>query len=336
MNISSALLLVGVSVSLTLPTLSAQTVAVGNCRPHLVSYSTISAAVTAVTPNSTVLVCPGTYPEQVSITQPLTLMGLTAAAVKAVFVQGISVLGTFEQSLASVDLSNLVVTGNSGTGSGAINYSFASGSIENVDVSGEIDLGGGVANSDSVNVKNSSIHDFSGIGISATSSGASSFYVNITSSSITSNNPNAQAGVFYFFADGAITHNTIVLVGGTGLQLENLFGSVAAKGNSIAGANVGILSGQSEGQNVLENNSLFNNGTGIYVSVFGRAAVKSNSIVQSSIAAIDLDCALSTSDDIAKNNTIVGAPVGIANVGSGDAIAGNIFYNVPTATTLCE
>jgi len=56
---------------------SAQTtVAVGNCRPPLVSYSTISEAVAAVTPNSTVLVCPGTYPEQVTITQALKLKGL--------------------------------------------------------------------------------------------------------------------------------------------------------------------------------------------------------------------------------------------------------------------
>jgi len=238
-NISSVLLFVSVSVGLTLPTLSAQTVAVGNCRPHLVSYSTISAAVTAVTPNSTVLVCPGTYPEQVTITQPLTLTGLTSAGVKAVFVQEIFVQGTFEQSIVSVGLSNIVVTGDNGAGSGGISYSFASGSIENVDVSGEIDLGGGVVNSDSVDIKNSSIHDFEDIGISARSSGASGYNVNITSSSITSNNPNAQAGIFYFFADGVVTHNTVVLVGGTGLQLENLFGFVAAKGNTIVGANVG-------------------------------------------------------------------------------------------------
>jgi len=73
---SSILFFAGVCVILAAQTSSAQTVAVGNCRPRLVSYSTISAAVAAVTPNSTVKVCPGTYPEQVTITQPLTLKGL--------------------------------------------------------------------------------------------------------------------------------------------------------------------------------------------------------------------------------------------------------------------
>ena len=50
--------------------------AVGTCKSTLPSYSTISAAVAAVPPGSTVLVCPGTYPEQVVINQPLTLQGI--------------------------------------------------------------------------------------------------------------------------------------------------------------------------------------------------------------------------------------------------------------------
>ena len=53
--------------------------AVGTCKPSLPSYITISAAVSGVPPFSTVLVCPGTYPEQVTIAQPLTLKGITSA-----------------------------------------------------------------------------------------------------------------------------------------------------------------------------------------------------------------------------------------------------------------
>lgn len=52
--------------------------AVGTCKSNLPSYSTISAAVAAVPPGSTILVCPGTYPEQVVINQPLTLQGITS------------------------------------------------------------------------------------------------------------------------------------------------------------------------------------------------------------------------------------------------------------------
>ncbi len=56
----------------------AGTYAVGTCKPQLQSYSTISAAVSSVPAGSHVVVCPGTYPEQVSITQPLTLEGISS------------------------------------------------------------------------------------------------------------------------------------------------------------------------------------------------------------------------------------------------------------------
>jgi parallel beta-helix repeat protein len=59
--------------------LASTNVAVGpsTCQPGLVHFTTIQAAVSAVPFGSTVLVCPGTYPEQVAITQPLTLKGVT-------------------------------------------------------------------------------------------------------------------------------------------------------------------------------------------------------------------------------------------------------------------
>lgn len=55
---------------------SAATVAVGSCRPNLQTYPTISQAAGAVAAGSTILVCPGVYREQVTITQPLTLTGV--------------------------------------------------------------------------------------------------------------------------------------------------------------------------------------------------------------------------------------------------------------------
>jgi len=56
--------------------MSAANFAVGTCKPTLKSFSTISAAVASVPPGSTVFVCPGVYPEQVAIFQPLTLQGV--------------------------------------------------------------------------------------------------------------------------------------------------------------------------------------------------------------------------------------------------------------------
>src|SRR6266852_8538939 len=68
-----------ISASLTLliaPAAIAKTVQVGTCLPKLQTYATISQAVTSVAPSPTILVCPGNYPEQVTITQPLTLRGV--------------------------------------------------------------------------------------------------------------------------------------------------------------------------------------------------------------------------------------------------------------------
>ena len=60
--------------------------AVGTCKPSLHSFSTISAAVAAVPAGSAVLICPGVYPEQVLIAQPLTLEGTTSGKLNQVII----------------------------------------------------------------------------------------------------------------------------------------------------------------------------------------------------------------------------------------------------------
>src|SRR6266853_4768756 len=53
---------------------------VGGCKTGsgYVNFTTISAAVVGVPAGSKILVCPGVYPEQVTITQPLTLQGIAS------------------------------------------------------------------------------------------------------------------------------------------------------------------------------------------------------------------------------------------------------------------
>jgi len=57
---------------------TAGTVAVGTCRSNLVSFSTIQAAVNQSPAHTTIDICPGSYPEQVSINKSLNLTGVTA------------------------------------------------------------------------------------------------------------------------------------------------------------------------------------------------------------------------------------------------------------------
>ena len=54
-----------------------QTLVVGTCKKANHHYTTIQSAVSAAPEDATVLVCPGTYAEQVVITTPLTLKGIS-------------------------------------------------------------------------------------------------------------------------------------------------------------------------------------------------------------------------------------------------------------------
>jgi hypothetical protein len=253
-------------------------------------------------------------------------------------------------ALGPVDISNLVVDG---AGSGVdcstgllagIAYLSACGSLDNVEVRNQtpggcgfgILLGGSpyVAVS-TVNIRNSRIHEFDNTGILAASGGATTFLVNLTSNLVESASTSVQAGVEYETTDGLAARNIIVVDGQVGLLLDNFFGGMTATENTIFGSNVGILSGSSLplSPTIITHNNLLNNGTGIFISgVEGSPDVESNIIVQSSTAGIDLDCSAQTT---AAHNRIFGAPVGIANISSGDILTGNTFFNVTTATSAC-
>jgi polygalacturonase len=67
----------------TQPLHAAATVAVGTCHGTTPHYPTIQQAVNAVSSGGTVLVCPGVYAEQVTITQSLTLKGVASGTAQA-------------------------------------------------------------------------------------------------------------------------------------------------------------------------------------------------------------------------------------------------------------
>ena len=70
-----ACLVLMVTASVNIRLYAATNYEVGGCNPNYQNFPTIQAAVSGVPANSTILICPGIYPEQVTISQPLTLQG---------------------------------------------------------------------------------------------------------------------------------------------------------------------------------------------------------------------------------------------------------------------
>lgn len=113
------------------------TIYVGTC--HSGSSATIQAAVIGVAPGGVVDVCPGIYPEQVTITQPLTLTGVTsgtgAAAVVVPPAGGLLQNATdifanpvsaqiFVQNTSGVTIKNLTVDGSGNNITGCVPTTF--------------------------------------------------------------------------------------------------------------------------------------------------------------------------------------------------------------------
>jgi len=131
---------------------------VGTCHPRSPFFTTISDAVRSVPPYATIKVCPGNYPEQVLITQPLTLEGVMSGDSGAATVvvpswtmtqYGQDFIGfdayfqiLVQGTTGPVNISNLVVDGTGGTipSSDTTGYSVgiyfqnASGSVTNTSI----------------------------------------------------------------------------------------------------------------------------------------------------------------------------------------------------------
>jgi hypothetical protein len=261
--------------------LMAGTAVVGTCAGG--GFPTIQAAVTASQPFSTIKICPGFYPEQVTISKPLTLIGITAGNAQNPVVQspatGITENGVslhygspvaaqiLVKNAGPVNISNLAVDGSNngltscGTDLAGIYYQNGSGTISNVAVRNQalstslngcqigegiyIESGYGTGGVSNVAVNNSSVHGYQKNGITA-DGGATS--VQVANNFIAGQGPTtgaAENGIqFSGGAGGSITGNTV---------LDNIYtgGGYGASGILIYSSQGVLISNNSIGSRQL-------------------------------------------------------------------------------------
>jgi hypothetical protein len=329
---------------------------VGGCKTGAgyVNFTTISAAVAGVPAGATILVCPGVYPEQVTITQPLTLQGIRSGnsnrAVIAINPTGglapnvTSIIGQglYAQVLVQnvnppgpVNITGITVDGGGGnvgcsTRVGLVGIFYAAGTSGTInEVTTRNHQSSGCGNSiwaentagptQTITVENSSVHNFDNWGITALSDqNTSTLTAAIRGNSVTSSGLaiNAQGMV------GTITNNVITSVG-FGIGSLAYAGLITVSGNTVADVpSQGI---QVTGGTTATFNKVSNTGTAFFFPG-GEAIVKSNTLMNA-VGAFEDNCTGST----IGGNTVNDAQSGFAY--SLSLITGNSLYNVDTIQT---
>jgi hypothetical protein len=309
----------------------------------------------APTPN-VVEVCPGIYNEQVVISFPVTLEGISAGnadqAMIAVPTGGLvpNASDDFGHSLAvqvlvqdaggEVNLSNLTVDGtsNSVTSSSVyvagVLYQNSPGTLNHLTVQNQngnglgmgVWLEGGSANP-SVTVENSNVQSFDEAGIYAeTNSSASEL-----SAAVQGNYLAALANTTYFPCG-------IDLVGGLTASVTNNLTTLCYEGVLIDGGKGSVSRNKAVSNAVgidletdgvsVTSNTIYTTGGGYDIGIIANstvALVTSNTIAQAPIG-IFFDC---TAGKNVHSNTILGAVFGLYEVPSG-TVGTNTYYNVGT------
>lgn len=317
-------------------TAQAGTVYVGTCVSHVISYPSISAAISGAPAGTTIKICPGVYYEQLLITQPMTLIGIQSGTADEVVVMppaaGLvvnmtSASGTLYAAqigvngATDVNISNLTVDGannllpDCSAFYGGIVYLNASGTVNHVVVQNMFEPpvptcfnGAGVgvstdpALTSTVTVENSSIHNLQTDGLSAVNPGTTVTF---------SNNALANTGVTLGFVQNGIEIDR----GATG----------TATGNSIADFNLtngiytstGILVGfppiLGSPTNIKVTNNSVSDTTGAIASAGGEGDVISSNKIYSSLTGTGVSgiYICSNSDTVNANTLSFSNPAGV-------------------------
>lgn len=313
--------------------LLASTVQVGNCLSGVKNYPSISAAVGAVSAGSTVKVCPGTYPEQVNIFTPLTLVGISsgnsdrvvitatganlASNIDSIFGDPI-VAQVLADAAGTVNITNITVDGTGNNQNNLVDIvgvfyaSGSSGMVKGVTTRQQSGNGRGYGiwaengntTLESVTIESCDIHDVDSEGI----------FVGSNQSP-----PTLTATV-----------SANMITGPRGGVIDRAAGSIT--NNIIAAASIGIGAGIGASNSVLSNTITITNPPGTYGIDVGPsgATVKFNKIFN--VGAFELTTIgilLESSSATVESNTVKDADIGIEFAcHTGNTVSGNTIWDV--------
>src|SRR5215468_1854494 len=308
------LMLVTAIPLLAVQPLMARAFAVGSCKARVPSFATISAAVAAAPAGSTIWVCPGIYPEQVTIPQSLTLTGVSDSnqdiAIITVPPTGLvaNASSIFGEAIAAqvlvqggpVNLTDIAVDGTGGdlqcaggTWIAGIFYApGSSGTVNNAKASGQSDAGCGVGiwaeNADGtdrfVTVQNSSVHDVDGFGIFFASGATSPNLFAKIKGNVVSVSPAALIGIGLDNVTGSVTGND---VSNAFFGIANAAANVSINSNTTSSTTAGVAL---EGSGMASQNHISASSIGVWFFSDG-GVVRSNRITNIARSAVAFNCA---------------------------------------------
>ncbi len=366
----SHLALLGLILLVVVQPLLAKTYYVGSCKTG--SYSTIGAAVAAVPPASIIDVCPGTYPEQVVISQPLTLQGIASGgssqAIIAMPASGLatttseifgSLAAQIEVAAGPVNITGLIVDGTASSSNcpsvedvGVFYASGSSGTVNQVETRYQSCNTTGIGiyaeneseTSPLITIENSNANYSSWAGIYVCGITPSTLNATIKGNTIVANN---GYGIATDCNTTATISNNVVYATYAVSGIELIAPASTVTGNTVTGGDSGIRT-DAPGVHISGNTVI---GASFGITVNAAASVTSNHI-SNSYYGISLSAPGATiqtnvitqgakgiefqcNTETVSGNTIDGTSTGFDEF-PGTATGTNKFYNVGKLTTGCS
>jgi hypothetical protein len=340
------------------------------CITPSIHFTTIQAAVNAAPSGATIHVCPANYPEQVTISQTLTLHGVSSVNADNPVITspggGVSFNATsaggnefaaqvFINSVGPVHINGIAVDGTNNLVSGCspilvgIYYQNTSGTLDHVSVRNQrsgnscaypivIETTGSA--SQAVTVDNSSIHDFDTGGIVACSGAAGCFGTPVggaTPPTITLRSNTIEDagqpsfGIYLFGAAGSVSGNHLSGFGDAIIERET---STASLANNTIGESLYAISvtGGNAGVQITSNKLFRLTNAAIAIVGASGTTIQGNSITDSP-GGVGIEFGCSGTNNNVTSNTINDIGIGINQVPAGNTTTPNNFFNVTTKQT---